>query len=107
MYFVGGEAFLSLLSSDKEVIGASRDFWWWAVTVPLAGFAGFVWDGVYIGRTMVREMAITIMIASAIYFAIYIILFPTLGNHGLWIAFVCYLLARGISQWVLFCRNRG
>ena len=107
IYFVGGEAFLSLLSSDKEVVGASRDFWWWAVTVPLAGFAGFVWDGIYIGRTMVREMAITIMIASAIYFAIYLILFPTLGNHGLWIAFVCYLLARGISQWVLFRRNRG
>lgn len=104
IYYIGGEEFLHLLCSDSMVINASAEYWWWAITVPLAGFAGFVWDGVYIGATMVRELFLTMAVAVAAFFIVYFSLYSVIGNHGLWAAFVIYLLTRGIGQWIIYNR---
>ena len=108
LYFLGGEWFLSLLSSDRDVITASGEYWLWALTIPLAGFAGFVWDGVYIGTTMTRELLITMFAAMVVFFVTELSLYPLWGNHALWLAFILYLTTRGISQWIVFrmMRNR-
>lgn len=68
----------------------------WAVTVPCAGFMAFIWDGVYVGLTRTREMLLSMGVATAVFFAVYAVAFPHLGNHGLWLAFVCYLFVRGL-----------
>lgn len=106
MYFFGGEWFLGLLSSEPEVISASGEYWYWALTIPFAGYAGFVWDGVYIGATMTRELLYTMFMAMVVFFVVYFALFPMWGNHALWLGFILYLATRGISQWVLFRRGR-
>ncbi|WP_286330422.1 hypothetical protein [Duncaniella freteri] len=41
-------------------------------------------------------MLLSLAIATAIYFILYFVLFPHMGNDGLWIAFLSYLLSRGI-----------
>lgn len=105
VYFVGGEAFLSLLSSDADVIAASKDYYLWAVSIPLAGFAAFVWDGVFIGATMTRQLLASMAVASAVFFLVYFLLSPVMGNHGLWLAFIAYLAARGVSQTVAYRRH--
>lgn len=102
LYFFGGEGFLGILSDDKGVIDASREYSLWAVSIPLAGFAAFVWDGVYIGATLTRQMLIAMAGATAVFFLIYFLLFPALGNHALWLAFVSYLLLRGLLQTLLY-----
>lgn len=101
-YFVGGDSFLRLLSSEVSVIMASGEYWWWALTVPFAGFAAFIWDGVYVGATMTRQLAVATLSGAAIFFAADFALVPEFGNHGLWGAFILYLLARGITQWVIY-----
>lgn len=105
LYFFGGERFLHLLSSDSGVIAASADYWWWALTIPFAGMAGFVWDGVYIGATLTRRLMLSMLAAMAVFFAIDLSLFPTLGNHALWLAFTAYLATRGLAQWLLWPRR--
>ncbi len=98
LYAVGGEAFLRLLSNDESVIAASREYFYWGVTVPMAGFLAFTWDGVFIGATMTRRMLVAMASGMVVFFAIYLGLFPMWGNHALWLAFILYLLTRGISQ---------
>lgn len=105
LYFVGGEGFLGILSSDRDVIAASRDYALWAVSIPLCGFGAFVWDGVYIGATLTRRLLLSMAGATAIFFLLQYLLYPFLGNHALWLAFASYLLARGLLQTLLYPRR--
>lgn len=96
IYFLCGEWIMHLLSGDVNVIAASREYFHWVVLVPAAGFLAFTWDGIYIGITRTREMLLAIAISTVTYFTLYHLLCPKLGNHGIWIAFLCYLFARGL-----------
>lgn len=95
-YFAGGELFLGLLTDDGSVVRAATDYLPWAVTVPLAGFMAFSCDGIYIGAGRTRMMLLSMAIATAIFFLLYMLLFPSMANHGLWLAFVSYLATRGL-----------
>lgn len=106
LYFFSGEAFLRLLSSDAQVIAASGEYWLWAITIPFAGYAGFVWDGVYIGATLTRGLLVTMLWAMGVFFTVELTLYPLWGNHALWLAFILYLLTRGISQAIYFRSHR-
>lgn len=46
LYIIGGENFLALLTSDKRVIAAAGEYFWWAVLIPLSGMTAFVFDGI-------------------------------------------------------------
>lgn len=96
VYFAGGDAFLVLLSSEGAIVASSKEFFGWAVAIPLLSFMAFVGDGVMIGMTRTRAMLASMVVGAAVYFLLYLFLFPRIGNHGLWIAFLAYLLSRGI-----------
>lgn len=97
IYVVGGDLLLRLLSDDHKVVAHAREYMYWVVTIPIAGFLAFTWDGVFIGATATREMLMTMACATAIFFATYFIAYPLLGNHGLWLAFIGYLLTRSVA----------
>jgi len=105
-YFLGGEAFLGILSSDRNVIDAAREYHAWAAVVPFAGFAAFAWDGIFIGATMTRGLLLSMAVAMGVFFALFFALFPSMGNHALWLAFVAYLFVRGALQTILYARWR-
>ncbi len=94
-YFVAGDAILSLLTSDNTVVSAASDYLPWAMTVPLAGFLAFGYDGLMIGQSRTREMLLSMLLSMLLFFGLYAVLFPAYGNHGLWISFLAYLLSRG------------
>lgn len=94
LYGVGGEALLSLMSSDGEVVGRAVEFRAWMLVIPFAGFGAFMWDGLSIGATATRAMLISMLAGAAVYFAVYFTLFPSMGNHALWLAFTLYLATR-------------
>lgn len=96
VYFLCGEMILSVLSSQRDVIVISKEYLLWAVSIPLAGFAAFTWDGVFIGATRTREMLWSMMMAVAFFFVVYFSLSSVIGNHALWMAFVMYLMVRGL-----------
>ncbi len=96
LYAAGGDALLSILSDDSGVINAARDYRWWVVTVPAVGFLAFSYDGIFIGATATRDMLFSMFVATVVFFAVYYLAFPVMGNDGLWLAFVCYLFMRGI-----------
>ena len=102
VYMVGGQAFLNLLTDDAEVTSAAMNYFGWALAVPLAGMAAFVWDGIFIGLTATKGMLISSLAATAVFFLLVFFLPQAWGNHALWMAFVVYLLIRGLVQTVLY-----
>lgn len=95
LYVFCGGWLLELLSSDVKVVELARHYSVWAMLVPVAGFGAFMWDGVFIGLTRTRMMLVSMSIAMCVFFVVYFSLRTALGNHGLWIAFLSYLFARG------------
>ena len=104
VYIVGGKRFLMILTDEPSVVEASTIYVWWAYLVPFCSVAAFIWDGIFIGLTAARQMLQSMFLATVVFFAVYFISVKTLGNHGLWLAFLCYLFVRGVIQTALFSR---
>lgn len=98
IYLFGGQDFLRLLTNDAEVIASSTAYLAWTIAIPFSGFAAFILDGICIGMTSTRIMLKSMALASAVFFLAYFLFCHMLGNHALWMAFITYLLTRGIMQ---------
>lgn len=107
LYGAGGKSFLSLLTNDLTVIGEASHYFYWVLAIPLAGFAAFLWDGILIGATATRLMLYSMLVASGIFFSVYYLFYGIMGNHALWLAFILYLLLRGIMQWALWHQKQS
>ena len=94
----------ALLTDEASVVKAAAAYFPWAVAVPLAGVAAFVWDGVFIGVTATRGMLLSSLVATLVFFVVYVVFRVSLGNHALWMAFVVYLAVRGVVQTALWKR---
>lgn len=67
----------------------------YAVAGPLIGAVAFLFDGVYIGATRTAEMR-NGMVAALLVFGLGAwLLMPPLGNHGLWLTYQAFMIARG------------
>ena len=74
----------------------------WLVLFPILSVIPFVWDGVYIGLTSSKAMRNTMLFSTfVIFIPAYYLLANLWGNHGLWLAMILFVLARGISQTIL------
>lgn len=96
LYAVGGGWLLAMLSDDGDVVMTASGYMWWVVTIPAVGFLAFSYDGIFIGATATRDMLLSMFAATIIFFVVYCVSFPRMGNDGLWLAFLCYLFTRGI-----------
>jgi multidrug resistance protein, MATE family len=85
-------------ADDKEVIAVADTYFYWALAVPAVGIAAFIWDGIFIGATATRGMLLSMAAAAVSFFILYYGLHPVLANHALWLAFLTYLLMRGVVQ---------
>lgn len=101
IYIIGGMPFLRLLTDEPQVVEASQTYVWWAYLVPVAGVAAFIWDGLFIGTTQTRGMLISSAVAAILFFVTATITMNRMGNHGLWLSMILYLLIRGIVQTIL------
>ncbi len=102
VYALFTDDILRLLTDKIKIIEASKDFQVWALLFPVAGFAAFLWDGIFIGMTASRQMKNSMFVAVLFFFILYYSLVPMFGNNALWIAFISYLAMRGIMQTFLF-----
>lgn len=92
---------LRLLTNDATIIAETKNFIFWTLLIPLAGFAAFLWDGIFIGATASAEMRNAMILASIIFFISYFVLTPLWGNNALWLSFIIYLAARGITLTIM------
>lgn len=102
VYGVSGKEILALLTDDPTIIRTAMRYLPWAIAVPFAGVAAFAWDGIFIGCTLTRQMLQSMLAAMTLFFVTYYVVEPHMGNHGLWLAFIAYLAARGGVQTILW-----
>ncbi|WP_242922896.1 MATE family efflux transporter [Caulobacter sp. CCUG 60055] len=96
-YLLGGPRLAASFSTDPAVTAAARAYVGWAVLLPLLGVASFVYDGVFIGSSWTRAMLLS-MAAALAAFVVALFAARPLGNHGVWLAFSLFFLARTAGQ---------
>ena len=102
LYWAFPEVFIHLISDQPGVAEQARPYYIYMILIPVITFAAFLWDGIYIGATAAKEIRNTMIIASLIVFLpAWHFLMPIYGNHGLWIAFLLFMVARGVSMTVM------
>jgi len=97
LFVTAGAPLIDLMTASPEVRKAARQYLMLAALAPIAGVLAYAYDGIYIGATWARDMRNLMLTALALYFATWWLLQP-LGNNGLWLALLTFLLARGILQ---------
>lgn len=102
LYLGFTDLILNILTDKTEVIAMAMNYKYWAVLIPFAGFAAFLWDGVFVGITAARQMRNAMLFAVAAFFALYWLLSTVLDNNALWLAFLAYLSIRGLAQFLYF-----
>lgn len=96
-YVLSGDYLLFILTDNQDVIKAAAPYIFWIGIVPIVTFAAFIWDGIYIGATASKPMRNTLLISTFLVFLpSYYLLISPLGNHGLWLAIMLFMLSRGI-----------
>ncbi|MFC5561515.1 MATE family efflux transporter [Methylobacterium aerolatum] len=99
----GGGTFIDLVTTNAAVREAARATLPLAALAPVTAAAAFAYDGIFIGATWTRAMRNLMLLAFAVFAAaLGIVEVMGLGNPGLWIAFLVFLGARGMSQGVAF-----
>ena len=102
LYWAFPEPFIRLISDQPGVAEQARPYHIYLILIPVITFAAFLWDGIYIGATAAKEIRNTMVIASLLVFLpAWYLLMPLYGNHGLWIAFLLFMVARGVSMTVM------
>ncbi len=96
LYATCGRGLLGILTNDKAVVDKAMEYIIWTVLVPFTGFAAFIYDGIYIGATASKAMRNVMFVATGAFFIAYYALRHSLGNDGLWIAFLIFLTLRGL-----------
>lgn len=91
----GSSLVLQIMTSNQEIIDAARPFLPWVIAIPLMSFVAFIWDGIYVGAIISNHLRNSILVALAVFLALYYSMRPSLGNHALWIALLAFLLVRG------------
>nr|WP_017801677.1 MATE family efflux transporter DinF [Winslowiella toletana] len=104
IYLVSGEWIVSMLTSLPELRAMADRYLIWQVILPVAGVWCYLLDGMFIGATRGSEMRNGMAIA-ALGYGLTLLTLPWLGNHGLWLAVMVFLLLRGVSLWFIWRRH--
>jgi MATE family multidrug resistance protein len=97
LFAVLGAPILALLTDVYAVLETASQYKGWIIILPLAGCLAYLLDGVSIGAGKTRAMYHSMLIATlGVFFPIWFLTKSSWGNHGLWLAFLCFNLARGI-----------
>ena len=99
LYALFPDWFIGLVSDQPDIIPMAQPYHIYLAAIPLITFAAFLWDGVYIGATASRAIRNTMLISSiGVFLPATLLLMPPFANHGLWIAFLMFMVARGLSM---------
>ncbi len=96
-YFLFGETILALFTDLPEVRAAARSYLPWLALSPIVSVWSFQLDGIFIGATRTGEMRNAMLASLLVFLVSAALLVPLLENHGLWLAFLIFMLARAVT----------
>ncbi len=106
VYVFLGESLLSIFTDQEDVLEVALEYLPWQFVIPLVGSVAYMYDGAYLGATASRPMR------NMMVFSTLLVFLPSwylgekyLGNHGLWLSMLLFMLARGLSLGLLSGRH--
>jgi multidrug resistance protein, MATE family len=96
LILLAGEPAVLALTNLEPVRGAAVEHLPLAAPYVLCAFGAFQLDGIFIGATRTRDMRNASLASLALFLLAWWPL-ANLGNDGLWIAFIAYVLARALA----------
>lgn len=97
VYALCGNQIIAHLTNDIGIRASAGAYLGWVIVLPLASVSGFLLDGVFIGATRTHQLMLAMAISLGVFAIAAWCLVPRLGNHGLWLAFTLFMIARGIA----------
>lgn len=97
LFAAGNDWLMGLFTSIDAVLQTLKIYYIWAIMLPLICVWGFWLDGVFIGAGRTKTMQNVMLVCCAgVFFPVWW-LFQPWHNHGLWVAFTAFSLARGVG----------
>ncbi|MGH6896380.1 MAG: MATE family efflux transporter [Geminicoccaceae bacterium] len=100
-FAAGGGFGVELMTGLAEVRATAMNYLPYVVVLPLVAVFAFLFDGIFIGATRTAEMRNGMALALGVFLGSVALLMPPLGNHGLWLAMLLFMAARGL--WLGAC----
>jgi len=97
VYFAAGPLIIFTMTDLQAVRSMALAFLPWAAISPLISVWSFQLDGIFIGATRTPEMRNGMLISLGIFLLAGWTLIPRLGNHGLWLALMLFMVARALT----------
>jgi len=98
VYAVAGNSMLTIFTNNSDVIELAKTVLFWTILAPLVSSFCYILDGVFIGATETKPMRNTMLFSTGIVFLpAYFLGTHFFGIHGLWLAMVLFMVARGAA----------
>ena len=94
-FLFGGHLFIQMQTDIPAVRELALAYIPYLAALPLIAVWSYLLDGLFIGATRATEMRNGMLLALGIAFPLGWLL-QGLGNHGLWLAFLAFMLLRGV-----------
>ncbi|NNC55901.1 MAG: MATE family efflux transporter [Pseudomonadales bacterium] len=107
VYALLGPALVHLFSDLASVVQVALRDRWWIVPITLLGATAYLMDGICIGTGRTRAMHYSMWFSAAAVFLPAWWLAKPLGNDGLWLAYLLFVVARGASLLWYWLRVRA
>ena len=104
VYLAAGTTIIALITTLPEVRAAAAEFLPWMALLPLVSVFAFLFDGIFIGATRIVELRNSMFAACAVYGTVLYLTLDSLGNHGLWLAMIAFMVVRSALLGLLYPR---
>jgi len=104
-FWLVGPMLVAVLTDLPDIRTTTLRYLPWLIVSPLIAVWSYLYDGVFVGATLAREMRNIMLISAFVIFipAWYVLQF--LGNDGLWLSFMLFLASRGIGMHIYYRRR--
>jgi len=104
-FWLVGPMLVAVLTDLPDIRTTTLRYLPWLIVSPLIAVWSYLYDGVFVGATLAREMRNIMLISAFVIFipAWYVLQF--LGNDGLWLSFILFLASRGIGMHIYYRRR--
>ena len=105
LFWITGPIFVRVLTDIPEVVDTTLRYLPWMIAAPVISFWAYLYDGVFVGATRAKEMRNSMVASTFLVFIPAWFAFRFLGNHGLWLAFIIFMVSRGLSMYIYYRRR--
>ena len=98
LFALSGSLLISILTNLSDIRETTERYLPWLILSPLVAVWAYLYDGVFVGATLAKEMRNIMLISTFMIFVPAWYALQFLGNDGLWLSFIFFMASRAIGM---------